>query len=78
MIIGEQSAGAVLKQKGQKITGGGLLHYSTHDFTSSKGQRVEGRGIIPDKAVRASLPDLRSSRDTVLEEATDSLANAVR
>jgi carboxyl-terminal processing protease len=77
-VIGGQSCGcvnAVINQIGMK---GGELQISELGYLSSKGLKLEGIGITPDKVVVATLADLRRRRDAWIEEAENFLKNTVK
>jgi carboxyl-terminal processing protease len=63
VIVGRPSGGTLLKQTAKKIPGGGLLHYSTHDYRSPGGLKIEGVGIVPDNIVSIRIADLAQNRD---------------
>jgi len=51
------------------LSDGGKLNISDTDFRTARGQRIEGRGLQPDRAVPLRLEDLAQDRDRPLEEA---------
>ena len=63
VIVGRPSGGTLLKQTTKKISGGGLLNYSTHDYRSPGGRKIEGVGVVPDKLVEITIEDLAQGRD---------------
>jgi carboxyl-terminal processing protease len=76
-VVGEPSCGCLLGFLGYAtIPGGGELAYSEIGFVMSNGLRIEGEGVIPDRLVPVTLPDLVVSRDRTLEEAQRVLAAA--
>jgi carboxyl-terminal processing protease len=68
-VIGEQSCGCVLDRDSKKVKGGGVLYYSHLVYMSSKGRKLEGAGIVPDKTVKPTIAGLQQGRDLILEEA---------
>jgi carboxyl-terminal processing protease len=68
-VIGQQSCGCVLDRDSKKVKGGGLLYYSHLGYISSKGRKLEGAGVVPDKTVRPTIGSLQQGRDLILEEA---------
>ncbi len=69
-VFGETSCGCLLAFLGHaKLPGGGELAYSEVGYTDVRGERIEGRGIIPDEPVARSRLDLVQGRDRVLEAA---------
>jgi carboxyl-terminal processing protease len=68
-IAGAQSCGCVLGiTKHRVMKGGGVLEISEILWFSPKGRKLEGEGVIPDKAVAPTIASLREKRDLVLEE----------
>ncbi len=51
------------------MKGGGELQISELGYLSSKGRKLEGVDITPDKVAVATLADLRSRRDAWIDEA---------
>ena len=68
-IVGTQSCGCVLDRDSKKVKGGGVLQYSHFGFISSKGRKLEGSGIIPDRIIAPTIASLRKERDLAVEEA---------
>ena len=74
VVVGETSCGCLLAYLGYAtLPGGGELAYSEVGFTTVKGERIEGRGVIPDLAVARTTEDIRSNRDRALEIAQSAL-----
>jgi carboxyl-terminal processing protease len=66
-VIGQTSCGCLLVYYGYaNVPGGGALAYSESDFAPVYGQRIEGRGVLPDIAVVNRRADLLAGRDQVL------------
>lgn len=72
-IIGQQSCGCVLDRDSKKVKGGGLLYYSHLGYISSKGRKLEGAGVVPDKTVKPTIRSLQQGRDLIMEEAESML-----
>ncbi|MEP7262456.1 MAG: S41 family peptidase [Usitatibacter sp.] len=73
-IVGEPSCGCLLGYLGYtRVPGGAELAYSEVGFVLSNGQRIEGRGVIPDRIVPLAIADLVVNRDRALEAAEDIL-----
>jgi carboxyl-terminal processing protease len=68
-VIGEQSCGCVLDRDSKKVKGGGVLYYSRLVYISSKGRKLEGAGVVPDKTVKPTIAGLQQGRDLILEKA---------
>lgn len=78
-VFGETSCGCLLAFLGHmKLPGGGELAYSEVGYTDVRGERIEGRGILPDEPVLPTRADLRDGRDRVLEAAVTWLSLAAR
>ena len=74
IVVGEVSCGCLLGFLGYAaLPGGGELAFSEIGFTNAKGERVEGRGVIPDVAVERKRADFVAQRDRVLEAAQAAL-----
>ena len=70
IVVGEISCGCLLAFLGYAaLPGGGELAFSEIGFTNAKGERIEGRGVIPDVAVERKRTDFVEQRDRVLEAA---------
>ena len=74
IVVGEPSCGCLLAYLGYAtVPGGGELAYSEVGFTTIKGERIEGQGVIPDMAVERTADDIRANRDRTLEMAQAAL-----
>ena len=74
IVVGEPSCGCLLAYLGYAtLPGGGELAYSEVGFTTVKGERIEGRGVIPDVLVERTQADIRANRDRTLEMAQAAL-----
>ncbi|HEY4998034.1 MAG TPA: S41 family peptidase, partial [Usitatibacter sp.] len=74
-VVGQTSCGCLLGFLGYAhIPGGAQLAYSEVGFVLRDGKRIEGVGVLPDRAVPLTLADLRMNRDRALEEAQALLA----
>ena len=72
-IMGLQSCGCVVDRDTKKVKGGGVLQYSHLGYISSRGRKLEGTGVVPDRIVPLTIGALRQGRDPMLEEAERSL-----
>ncbi len=68
-VVGRQSCGCLLAATRKKLKGGGELDVSEFGYLTPRERRLEGIGVIPDRAVPLTLDDLRQKRDAALEEA---------
>ncbi len=74
IVVGETSCGCLLAFLGYAaLPGGGELAFSEIGFSNANGERIEGRGVIPDLAVERKLADFVEQRDRVLEAAQSAL-----
>lgn len=69
LVVGRQSCGCLLAATRRKLKGGGELGLSEFGYLTPKGRRLEGSGVVPDRAVALTLEDIRHRRDAALEEA---------
>ena len=70
-IFGTQTAGGALPAVLERLPGGDVLQYAIGDFVTATGQRIEGRGVVPDQVVAPSRDDLLAGRDPILDAALD-------
>jgi len=70
-VFGSRTAGGALPAVLERLPGGDVLQYAIGDFTTAQGDRIEGRGVIPDVAVPTTRADLLAGHDPVLEAALD-------
>ncbi|HKY04436.1 MAG TPA: S41 family peptidase, partial [Blastocatellia bacterium] len=69
VIVGERSMGAALSSYFQKLPTGALFQYAIADFKTPGGVLIEGRGVIPDIAVKLDRASLLKGRDAQLDAA---------
>ena len=62
-VFGETSYGAVLGSVIDRLPNGDALQHATSDFVTAAGERLEGRGAIPDEVVPLTREDLLAGRD---------------
>ena len=68
-IFGETSAGMALPARASELPNGEVLLHAVADFVTSKGTRIEGRGVIPDEPVLPNRAELLKGDDTALSAA---------
>jgi carboxyl-terminal processing protease len=74
VVVGRRTAGAVIISRSYPLPDGGTLQVPVEDYLGRDGQRLEGRGVTPDRAVRApSFDEIRQGVDVDLEEAVAAL-----
>ena len=74
IVVGEVSCGCLLGFLGYAaLPGGGELAFSEIGFANAKGERIEGRGVIPNIAVERKRADFVEQRDRALEAAQAAL-----
>ncbi len=73
-IFGTQTAGGALPAVLERLPGGDVLQYAIGDFVTATGQRIEGRGVVPDQVVEPARGDLLAGRDPILDAALDWIA----
>jgi len=68
-LVGSPSCGCVLGITHDRVMkGGGVLEISEILWFSPKDRKLEGEGVIPDRAAAPSIASLQEKRDLVLEE----------
>jgi carboxyl-terminal processing protease len=65
-LFGERSGGQALPAIWNKLPNGDVLYHAFGDFVTATGERLEGRGVIPDQTVSRTREDLLADRDTTL------------
>jgi carboxyl-terminal processing protease len=66
-VVGSQTCGCVLGVNHPlELKGGGLVMISKVLWFTPSGRKLEGEGVIPDKIVASTLPDIIEQRDPVL------------
>jgi carboxyl-terminal processing protease len=74
-VFGARTAGGALPAVLERLPGGDVLQYAIGDFTTATGERIEGRGVIPDTIVTPTRAQLLAGHDPVLEAALDWIAS---
>ncbi len=69
-IFGEVSAGMALPAQATELPNGDVLLHAVADFVTSKGTRLEGRGVIPDEVAIPTRAALLQGDDAALTAAT--------
>lgn len=75
IIVGQRTAGALLVSRDFDLPGGGTLQIPVADYFTPSGERLEGRGLVPDREVRQTLAAIRTERDLVVEAAEAELGD---
>ncbi|MCY1647212.1 S41 family peptidase [Caulobacter sp. SL161] len=73
ILVGSQTAGAVLMSRNFPLPGGGSVQVAIADVLTPDGKRLEGVGVKPDLAVLQTLDAVRAGRDLPLEAAVQAL-----
>lgn len=73
LVVGQQSAGAVVLGNGFQLPDGGILNIGVSDFLTLSETRLEKVGVTPDVVVQITEEDVISGRDPVMEAAVRSL-----
>lgn len=71
LIVGRQTAGAVLVVVREDLPAGGELSLSIRDYRTANGLRPEGQGIRPNAEVFLTLNNLRENQDVDLRKALE-------
>jgi carboxyl-terminal processing protease len=56
-------------QAAGKLPNGDVLEYAIADFVTVSGERIEGRGVVPDQPVGRSRASVAAGEDAVLDAA---------
>ena len=70
-VFGETSAGMALPAQAIELPNGDVLMHAVADFVTSKGTRMEGRGVIPDEVAVPTRAELLAGNDAALLAATN-------
>ncbi len=71
-VFGQRSMGAVLPSLMDELPNGDILQHAFADFVvSASGERLEGRGVIPDEVITITRANLLAGRDPTLEAAVE-------
>ena len=76
LLVGERTAGAVVAGTTRPLADGTVLYLAVADVTID-GERLEGKGVTPDLAVKRELRYC-AGRDEQLEAALDALASGAK
>jgi carboxyl-terminal processing protease len=68
-IFGEQTPGGALPAMLRELPNGDVLEYAIGDFVTASGDRIEGRGVVPDQRVVPTRASLAAGTDIVLDAA---------
>lgn len=68
-VFGETSGGQALPAIMERLPNGDVLMQAIADFTAPNGERIEGRGVVPDETVPLTRADLLAGRDAPVEAA---------
>jgi carboxyl-terminal processing protease len=70
-VFGETSAGQALPAMLVRLPNQDVLMHAFADYTDPHGQRIEGRGVVPDQPVPLRRADLLAGRDAPLDAALE-------
>ena len=68
-IFGATSIGGVLPASWDRLPNGDVLYHAIGEFITPDGQRLEGKGVVPDEPVAVTRADLLAGRDPVINAA---------
>lgn len=77
-VFGQTTAGQALPATLLRLPTGDVLMYVVADFTLPGGDRLEGRGVIPDQETPLRIRDLVAGRDAAMDAALAWLAQMHR
>lgn len=69
-VFGETSAGMALPAQATTLPNGDVLLHAVADFVTSKGTRLEGRGVLPDETAAPTRDALLHGNDAALTAAS--------
>lgn len=75
-VVGDTSAGMALPALMERLPNGDVLYHAFADFFTPRGERLEGRGVIPDEVVPLTRAALLAGRDPQLDAALRWIAGA--
>ena len=70
-VFGVRTPGVALPSVIEKLPNGDALQYVHADYINADGERLEGKGVIPDHRVEPTREELLAGRDPVLEAAIE-------
>lgn len=76
-VFGETTAGAALPSVMEKLPNGDVLQHAIADFVLANGERVEGKGVIPNVPVTVDRKTLLTGTDPIQQAALDWIAKTV-
>jgi carboxyl-terminal processing protease len=68
-IFGATSIGGVLPASWDRLPNGDVLYHAIGEFITPSGERLEGKGVVPDEPVTVTRADLLAGRDPVINAA---------
>ena len=68
-IVGDTTAGMALPALMERLPNRDVLYHAFADFFTPRGERLEGRGVVPDEVVPLTREALLAGRDPQLEAA---------
>ena len=77
-VFGARTPGGALPALMRKLPNGDVLEYAIADFVTVSGERIEGRGVVPDEPVARSRASVAADEDAVLDAAVRWAAGGVR
>jgi carboxyl-terminal processing protease len=77
-VFGARTPGGALPALMRKLPNGDVLEYAIADFVTVSGERIEGRGVVPDERVDRSRVAVAAGEDAVLDAAVRWAAGVTR
>jgi len=68
-VFGETTAGRALPSTLTRLPNGDVMQHVVFDFVGARGERIEGRGVVPDVPLPLHRDDLLAGRDAALAAA---------
>ena len=77
-IVGDTSAGMALPALMERLPNRDVLYHAFADFYTPRGERLEGRGVVPDEVVPLTREALLAGRDAQMDAALRWIASRGR
>jgi carboxyl-terminal processing protease len=77
-VVGDTTAGMALPALMERLPNRDVLYHAFADFFTPRGERLEGRGVVPDEVVPLTRDALLAGRDPQMDAALRWIAGQVR
>jgi carboxyl-terminal processing protease len=76
-VFGVRTPGGALPALTRQLPNGDVLEYAIGDFVTAAGDRIEGRGVMPDESVARSVASIAAGEDPAFDRAVRWAAGGV-